>query len=115
MQKNDYEELPPVDPIGAINKMKENYWRYFNTMYRFNSHEPGLDDKRRKALENPQGKVTCRDPYVEMLPEYQSMGIKLEQCIDSDPSLDSIFSTFPEYVKFVDAGLMSYPPSLVSG
>lgn len=110
MQKNDYEELLPVDPIGAINKMKENYWRYFNTMYRFNSHEPGLDDKRRKALENPQGKVTCRDPYVEMLPEYQSMGIKLEQCIDSDPSLDSIFSTFPEYVKFVDAGLMSYPP-----
>lgn len=110
MQKNDFEELLPVDPIGAINKMKENYWRYFNTMYRFNSHEPGLDDKRRKALEDPNGKVACRDPYVEMLPEYQSMGKKLEQCIDSDVQLKSAFSAFPEYVKFIEAGLMSYPP-----
>jgi len=110
MPKNDYEELLPVDPIGAINKMKENYWRYFNTMYRFNSHEPGLDEKRRKALEDPKGKVTCRDPYVEMLPEYQSMGIKLDQCIASDPELNAAFNDFPEYVKLIDAGLMTYPP-----
>ena len=110
MPKNDYEELLPVDPIGAINKMKENYCRYFNTMYRFNSHEPGLDEKRRKALEDPNGKVTCRDPYVEMLPEYQSMGMKLDQCIASDPELNAAFNDFPEYVKLIDAGLMSYPP-----
>ncbi len=93
--KNNYEELLPVDPIGAINKMKENYWRYFNTMYRFNSYEPGLDDKRRKALEDPNGKVACRDPYVEMLPEYQSMGKKLPECIASDPELKAVFEAFP--------------------
>lgn len=108
--KNNYEELLPVDPIGAINKMKENYWRYFNTMYRFNSHEPELDDKRRKALEDPNGKVACRDPYVEMLPEYQSMGKKLPECIASDPEFKAAFKEFPEYEKFVEAGLMSYPP-----
>ena len=108
--KNNYEELLPVDPIGAINKMKENYWRYFNTMYRFNSHEPELDDKRRKALEDPNEKVACRDPYVEMLPEYLSMGKKLPECIASDPELKAVFEAFPEYEKFIEAGLMSYPP-----
>ena len=95
MLKYDYEELLPVDPIGAINKMKENYWRYFNTMYRFNSHEPGLEDKKRKALVDPESKVTCRDPYVEMLPEYQSTGKSLFDCIDADIDLKSAFASLP--------------------
>lgn len=30
MSKNKHDELLPIDPIGALNKIKENYTRYFN-------------------------------------------------------------------------------------
>ncbi|MCQ2193730.1 MAG: DEAD/DEAH box helicase [Paludibacteraceae bacterium] len=106
--KNNYEELLPVDPIGALNKIKENYKRYFNTFYRFNDSE--LEQKKREAFESPKDKVAYREPYVEMLPEYQSCGNLLEDYIANDPDLNRAFENFPEYAEFIKRGLMNYKP-----
>lgn len=108
MDKNKYEELLPVDPIGALNKIKENYSRYFNTFYRFNDSD--LEEKKRKAFANPEGKVAYREPYVEMLPEYQSCGKLLGDYIANDPDLSQAFLNFPEYAEFIKRGLMDYKP-----
>lgn len=108
MSKNNYEELLPVDPIGALDKIKENYTRYFNTFYRFNDSE--LEQKKREAFESPADKVAYREPYVEMLPEYQSCGKLLEEYIANDPDLSQAFKNFPEYAEFIKRGLMDYKP-----
>ena len=39
MDKKVYEKLLSKDPIGAFDKIKENYVRYFKTMYRFDNIE----------------------------------------------------------------------------
>lgn len=106
--KNKHSELLPIDPIGALNKIKENYTRYFNTFYRFNDSE--LEQKKRDAFESPADKVAYREPYVEMLPEYQSCGKLLEDYIANDPDLSQAFKNFPEYAEFIKKGLMDYKP-----
>lgn len=108
MSKNNYEELLPKDPIGALNKIKENYTRYFNTFYHFSDNE--LEEKKRKAFASPQDKVAYREPYIEMLPEYQSCGKSLDQYINEDQELRAAFQNFPEYAEFIKKGLMDYTP-----
>lgn len=106
--KNKYEELLPIDPIGALDKIKENYKRYFNTFYRFNDGD--LERKKRTAFESTKDKVAYREPYVEMLPEYQSCGMSLGDYIASDQDLRTAFANFPEYAEFISKGLMDYKP-----
>ena len=45
---NKFEKLLDKDPIGAFDKIKENYVRYFKTMYKFENSE--LDAKKKYGI-----------------------------------------------------------------
>ena len=51
-----YEKLLSVDPIGAFDKIKENYLRYFRTMYRFRDSLKELN-KELYGSYNEEGKL----------------------------------------------------------
>ena len=53
---SDYEQLLSKDPIGAFEKIKEDYLRYFKTMYRFQDEE--LDRRKNEELELHIGQKT---------------------------------------------------------
>lgn len=61
-----YENLLSQDPIAALEKIKENYKRYFETAYRINNKE--LDKKRVDLLSKDDN--LFKEPYLEILPEY---------------------------------------------
>ena len=69
----EYQKLLSKDPIGAFNKIKDNYVRYFKTMYRFKDSDlkdSDLNDSKNKELLN--GDNLLKEPYIEILPEYTS-------------------------------------------
>ncbi|MCF0257505.1 MAG: DEAD/DEAH box helicase, partial [Bacteroides heparinolyticus] len=101
-----YDQLLSIDPIGALDKIKDNYYRYFDTMYRFRDED--LEQRKHEALVNPNDKVACRDPYIELCPEYQSTGRTLAENINDDDQLRAQID--PEFADFIMCGLMDYPP-----
>lgn len=117
----DYEELLPIDPIGALEKIKENYRRYFTTMYRFReSTDDDVDEdlyedlnQRKEQLWNPQNGTPIdlyNDPYVELLPEYESSGKSLGELLNEEPYKTELCNINPHFVEFIQAGLMQYKP-----
>ena len=68
MKTNLYENLLSIDPIGAFVKIKENYLRYFKTMYRFSDEE--LNVKKDKTLES--NNTLYRKPLLEIITEYNT-------------------------------------------
>lgn len=110
MKQNNYEGLLPLDPLGALDKMKENYLLYFNTAYRFANES--IEKKKREALADTKAKVAFREPYIEILPEYKSADMNLEDCISADKELSKAFSDFPDFAEFIKRGLMNYKPYL---
>lgn len=67
-----YEHLLSKDPIGAFEKIREDYLRYFNTMYRFSDiRYKWLEDKKREAIR--QDNTFCKEPYCEILSKYEGM------------------------------------------
>ena len=63
-----YEQLLSKDPIGAFDKIKEDYLRYFETMYRFK--DQSLDNKKNREIRKSDN--LAKEPYCELLPKYQS-------------------------------------------
>jgi Lhr-like helicase len=113
MKKNKYENLLSIDPVGAFNKIKENYLRYFQTMYRFNDAE--LDQRKNNALQS--GNTLFREPYLEVLPEYTTTNINGEEITSISQITTPLILAFGEQSiaedfidKFISPGLMSYPP-----
>ena len=113
MKKNTYENLLSIDPVGAFNKIKENYLRYFQTMYRFNDAE--LDKRKNNALQSRN--TLFRDPYLEILPEYTTTSINGEEITSISQISVPLATAFGEksiaedfVEKFIAKGLMSYPP-----
>jgi DEAD/DEAH box helicase domain-containing protein len=114
MPTNTYENLLQIDPIGAFEKIKENYLRYFKTMYRFS--DPHLDQRKNDEL--LKNFALFREPYLELLPEYNTAEVngnaiksieEIEQLIvDSFNGDNSITNAFLK--DFIIPGLMSYPP-----
>lgn len=114
MPTNTYENLLQIDPIGAFEKIKENYLRYFKTMYRFS--DPDLDQRKNDEL--LKNFALFREPYLELLPEYNTAEIdgnpiksieEIEQLIlDGFDDNNSIAKSFLK--DFIVPGLMSYPP-----
>lgn len=114
MLTNTYENLLGVDPIGAFQKIKENYLRYFKTMYRFN--DPDLDNRKNEEL--LKNFALYREPYLELLPEYNTAQVN-GQTIKSIEEISQLIlkgfendnSTTKSFLKdFIMPGLMSYPP-----
>ena len=102
------EGLLPIDPIGAFQKVKEDYLRYFTTMYKFRENRYDyLNEKMSQVLTS--GDNLYKEPYCELQPEYASDGIPLREVlrerhiIDDEDLLDI-------YSEFIETGLMDYPP-----
>lgn len=119
---NDYEQLIPIDPIGALDKIKENYRRYFDTMYKFREKtDQDVDgdlyeklNQRKEELWNPQNgtpRDLYNDPYVELLPEYETSGETLAELLDREPYRTELAHINPHFVDFIKAGLMPDKPN----
>ena len=61
-----FEHLFSQDPIGAFEKIEQDYARYFNTA--FNISNEHLDQERRDILLKDNN--MSKEPYIEILPEY---------------------------------------------
>lgn len=61
-----FEHLFSQDPIGAFEKIEEDYVRYFEAAYKISNKEL---NKKRIALLNQDNNMS-KKPYVEILPEY---------------------------------------------
>ena len=114
MLTNTYENLLGIDPIGAFQKIKENYLRYFKTMYRFNDTD--LDNRKNEEL--LKNFALFREPYLELLPEYNTTKVN-GQTIKSIEEISQLIikgfendnSTTKSFLKeFIIPGLMSYAP-----
>ena len=107
----DYEQLLSKDPIGAFEKIRDDYRRYFETMYRFK--DPSLDNKKNTVLLKDDNLL--KEPYCELLPKYESTGKDLKDLCDPvngdyyalNPGIRPLPDLFPE---FVTGGLMDYKP-----
>lgn len=111
-----YEHLLSKDPIGAFEKIKEDYLRYFNTMYRFreddkddnnDKDEESLESRKRKAIEKDD--ILCKDPYCEVISKYEALDTDLGSLCrpggryDQEPG-----NELPEgFANFVGCGLMN--------
>ena len=107
----DYEQLLSKDPIGAFEKIRDDYRRYFETMYRFK--DQSLDNKKNTVLLKDDNLL--KEPYCELLPKYESTGKDMAQLCDPvmgyyysfNPCIRPLPAFFPE---FVTGGLMNYKP-----
>lgn len=98
-----FEHLFSQDPIGAFEKIEEDYRRYFKAAYKISNER--LDEERMEALGNDLSK----EPYLEVLPEYAPA-----TGLSTMDDLINRFSNFfggKEYAKeffedFISKGLM---------
>ena len=105
-----YEHLLSIDPIGAFQKIKDDYILYFKTMYRFKRNS--LDDKKNSQL--VQNDNLTKDPYVELMPKYllEKKGLK-ELCKPGGDYYTKFAAMQPlpdGFADFIAAGLMNYTP-----
>ena len=118
MAKKRIEKLLSVDPIGAFEKIKSNYRRYFETAYKFrdtrDDNEPLFEDlsylneslygdreKGEIGLIEKDGNL-YKEPYIELLPEYKTAGGDLESLLQEESN-----TNWPPYfAEFISKGLM---------
>lgn len=104
-----FEHLLGVDPIGAFDKIKKDYVRYFENAYHIEDKK--IDDMRMAEIENDDN--LYKEPYLEILPEYEGYG-GINDIEDLAPEFASAFGTEAvarEFFKdFIKAGLMDYIP-----
>lgn len=106
-----YEQLLSKDPIGAFDKIKEDYLRYFETMYRFK--DQSLDKKKNSEIRKSDN--LAKEPYCEILPKYQSERSDLASLCMPDSgeyyTKQSGLKPLPQgYASFISKGLMNYIP-----
>lgn len=106
---NNYEHLLSQDPIGAFDKIKENYIRYFENTYKIK--DTHLNQERVELLKKNDN--LYKPPYLELLPEYNSY----EGINDISELAGSFTEAFgsEEYSRqffeeFIKKGLMGYVP-----
>ena len=108
---SQYEQLLSKDPIGAFDKIKEDYLRYFETMYRFKDQK--LDKKKNREIRKSDN--LAKEPYCELLPKYQAKGSDLASLCT--PGIGEYYTKqngvkpLPDgYASFISNGLMNYIP-----
>jgi ATP-dependent helicase YprA (DUF1998 family) len=114
MKSNNYENLLSIDPIGAFEKIKSNYLRYFKTMYSFNDYE--LNQKKDSELE--KNNTLLREPLLEILPEYNTASVNGIIIKDITEITDTATASFDNnsiiskafFSEFIKPGLLGYPP-----
>ena len=106
---NNYEHLLSQDPIGAFDKIKANYIRYFKSAFRISDQE--LNKERVDLLEKDDN--LYKSPYLELLPEYNSyegiddIGELADRFAEAFGSSDVARQFFEDFIK---TGLMRYVP-----
>lgn len=106
MENSKYEQLLSIDPIGAFDKIKNDYLRYFKHSYRFNINE--LNNKKNKEIEKNDN--LFKEPYCEVLPkyQYQDKGKGLKDICDADVDVKKALPK--EFSDIINKGLLSYSP-----
>lgn len=109
MNKNNYEHLLSQDPIGAFDKIKENYIRYFENAYKIT--DKNLDEERITLLKKNDN--LYKSPYLELLPEYNSYEgindiVELAKTFTEAFGSEDISRQF--FKDFIKKGLMNYIP-----
>ena len=104
-----FEHLLGQDPIGAFEKIKKDYRLYFKTAYHIS--DPTLDDLRMSEIERDDN--LYKEPYLEILPEYESyQGINRIE--DLAPDFADAFGSENDarefFGQFIRSGLMNYKP-----
>ena len=106
---NNYEHLLSQDPIGAFDKIKENYVRYFENAYKIK--DSNLDEERIQLLKNNDN--LFKSPYLELLPEYNSYE-RIQDISELAPQFVEAFGSEEDsrqfFEEFVKKGLMGYVP-----
>ena len=103
-----YEHLLSKDPIGAFDKIKDDFLRYFNTMYRFSDiRYRWLEAKKKEAIR--QDSTLCKEPYCEILSKYEGMEDDLGSLCRPGGKYDEVpGNVLPEgFARFVGCGLMN--------
>ena len=100
--KSQTEHLLSKDPIGAFDKIKKDYLKYFQTMYQFKDKK--LDDRKSKELE--QNDNLYKELYCELLPKYESSNMEMSKICEEWKCTKPLPKDFD---KFINAGLMNYP------
>lgn len=89
------------DPIGGFKSLRENLILYVKTA--FGTQFPGLERERERLLRRDG--ATCREPWIEPLPQYESSGKRLADLNASDvPNLDA--SSLAAFKEFAACGLV---------
>lgn len=102
------EGLLPIDPIGAFQKVKEDYLRYFQTMYKFRENRYDYLNKRIEETLTSNDNL-YKEPYCELQPEYASEGKPLKDVLKEKGIItDEAFLDL--YSEFISKGLMNYLP-----
>lgn len=114
MDNKLYEKLLSKDPIGAFEKIKDNYVRYFKTMYRFDDVE--LNKKKDEELLKNDN--LFKEPLLEILPEYVAAEINEKTISDLEDLVNQVAVGFDNnkanasdfLSKFIKPGLIAYMP-----
>lgn len=110
---SQFEQLLSKDPIGAFEKIKEDYLRYFKTTFRFageldnntkKEKYKDLDDRKNDELEKNEN--LSKELYCELLPKYESSGQKIDAVCQNWNCPKPLPNGFAEFVR---SGLMDYP------
>lgn len=102
------EGLLPIDPIGAFQKVKEDYLRYFTTMYKFRENRYDYLNERMSQVLTSRDNL-YKEPYCELQPEYASDGKTLREVLRERNIIDDK-DFLNIYSEFIETGLMNYPP-----
>lgn len=104
-----FEHLLEQDPIGAFEKIKKDYVRYFKTAYHIDNEN--IDNMRMKEIEKDDN--LYKEPYLEILPEYETYP-GIERIEDLAPEFNDAFDSEADsndfFEKFIKVGLMNYKP-----
>ncbi|MBP3245388.1 MAG: DEAD/DEAH box helicase [Bacteroidaceae bacterium] len=100
-----FEHLFSQDPIGAFEKIEEDYARYFDVSFKISNEQIDNERKSKLRIDNNLSK----EPYLEVLPEYAPAS-----GLDTMDKLVSRFSSFfggefyarQFFEEFISKGLM---------
>lgn len=111
-EKKKFEHLFSQDPIGAFEKIKQDYVRYFEAAFKidkdaYKNGDKCLDDERIDLLKVDNN--MSKEPYLELLPEYSpASGLKtIQDLIDKFASSFGSETLAKQYFEdFIAKGLM---------
>ena len=110
MKENNkkYEHLFSQDPIGAFEKIEQDYIRYFKAAYKIDDMykigEKCLNDERVDLLKKDDN--MSKEPYIEILPKYSSTNLSKQDLIKNFETAFGNNDIAEKFFDFISKGLM---------